>query len=110
MVQRAHRARVFIVAPNILMLAVSTVQAVIKDVKMRDQANLIQRELGHVVADVARLIERAADVDRQFNLAAKSLEKMKGSAEKIAARGERLRNLDLEDASGRTRPRLAAGE
>ncbi|MFX8848592.1 DNA recombination protein RmuC, partial [Acinetobacter baumannii] len=37
-VQRAHRARVFIVAPNILMLAVSTVQAVIKDVRMREQA------------------------------------------------------------------------
>jgi DNA recombination protein RmuC len=109
-VQRAHRARVFIVAPNILMLAISTVQAVIKDVKVRDQANVIQRELGHVLTDVARLIERAADVDRQFNLAAKSLEKMRGSAEKIAARGERLRNLDLEDGTGRIRPRLAAGE
>lgn len=109
-VQRAHRARVFIVAPNILMLAVSTVQAVIKDVKMRDQANVIQRELGLVLADVARLVERAADVDRQFNLAAKSLEKLKGSAEKIAARGERLRSLDLDDVTGRARPRLAAGE
>ena len=109
-VQRAHRARVFIVAPNILMLAVSTVQAVIKDVKMRDHANVIQRELGLVLADVTRLVERAADVERHFNLAAKSLEKMKGSAEKIGQRGDRLRNLDLDEVTARTRPRLAAGE
>lgn len=110
-VQRAHRARVFIVAPNILMLAVSTVQAVIKDVKMRDQADLIQRELGMLLADVTRLVERAAEVDRHFNLAGKSLEKMTGSAEKVARRGERLRTLDLDEtANTHMRPRLAAGE
>lgn len=55
LVQRAHRARVVIVAPNILMLAVQTVQAVIKDAKMRDQAGLIQREVGLLLGDVTRL-------------------------------------------------------
>lgn len=110
-VQRSHRARVFIVAPNILMLAVSTVQAVIKDVKMRDQANIIQRELGVLLGDVARLVEQAVALDRHFDQAGKALEKLTGSAEKVARRGERLRTMDLEqDGGDGARPRLAAGE
>ncbi len=109
-VQRSHRARVFIVGPNVLMLAVATVQAVIKDAKMRDQTNIIQRELGTLLADVSRLVDEAAALNRHFDLAGKALEKMTGSADKVARRGERLRTLDFDqDADGaKPRPRLAA--
>jgi DNA recombination protein RmuC len=100
LVQRAHRARVVIVAPNILMLAVQTMQAVIKDAKMRDQAGLIQREVGLLLADVARLVERVSDLERHFGLSAKALEKVSASAARISGRGERLTALDLEDESG----------
>ncbi len=51
LLQKAHRARVFIVSPNMLMLAVQTMQAIMKDVQMREQANVIQRE-------VATLLDR----------------------------------------------------
>ncbi|WP_295557284.1 DNA recombination protein RmuC [uncultured Hyphomicrobium sp.] len=97
LVQRAHRARVVIVAPNILMLAVQTVQAVIKDAKMRDQAGLIQREVGLLLGDVARLAERVADLERYFGQSTKALEKVSASAARISGRGERLTALDLED-------------
>lgn len=100
LVQRAHRARVVIVAPNVLMLAVQTVQAVIKDAKMRDQAGLIQREVGLLLADVARLVERVSDLERHFGLSVKALEKVATSAARISGRGERLTALDLEDESG----------
>ncbi|MDX2203458.1 MAG: DNA recombination protein RmuC [Hyphomicrobiaceae bacterium] len=110
-VQRAHRARVFIVAPNILMLAISTVQAVIKDVRMREEADTIQREVGLLLADVGRLVDRAAEVDRHFALSAKALEKLSASADKVARRGDRLRSLELDDVPvQRPQPRLAAGE
>ncbi|MGE3228685.1 MAG: DNA recombination protein RmuC [Hyphomicrobium sp.] len=97
LVQRAHRARVVIVAPNILMLAVQTVQALVKDAKMRDQAGLIQREVGALLADVARLVEHVADLDRHFGLSAKALQKVTSQAARIGGRGERLTALDLED-------------
>ncbi len=97
LVQRAHRARVVIVAPNILMLAVQTVQAVIKDAKMRDQAGLLQREVGLLLGDVGRLAERVTELERHFALSGKALEKVSASAGAIGRRGERLTALDLED-------------
>ncbi len=97
LVQRAHRSRVVIVAPNILMLAVQTVQAVIKDAKMRDQAGLIQREVGLLLSDVARLAERVGELERHFALSGKALEKVSASAAAIGRRGDRLVSLDIEE-------------
>jgi DNA recombination protein RmuC len=99
LVQRAHRSRVVIVAPNILMLAVQTVQAVIKDGKMRDQAGLIQREVGLLLGDVSRLAERVAELERHFALSGKALEKVSTSATAISRRGDRLVSLDIEEES-----------
>lgn len=113
LVQRAHRMRIVIVAPNILMLAVQTVQAVIKDVRMRDQAGLIQREVGFLLSDVGRLAERVSELEKHFQLAVKALEKVDTSAGKIANRGERIRALELGDAidsANDAGPRLNAGE
>jgi DNA recombination protein RmuC len=104
LVQKAYRARVVIVAPNILMLAVQTMQAVIKDVKMRDQAGVIQREVGLLVGDVGRLAERVAELERHFGLSAKALEKVSASAEKITKRGARLGSLEFDEDSEQTAP------
>jgi DNA recombination protein RmuC len=101
LVQRAHRARVVIVAPNILMLAVQTVQAVIKDAKMRDQAGLLQREIGLLLGDVGRLVERVAELERHFALSGKALEKVSASATAIGRRGDRLVSLDIDDDPAR---------
>jgi len=103
LVQGAHRARVMIVAPNTLMLAVQTVLALLKDAKMRDHADIIQREVTLLLGDVAQLVERVADLDRHFALAGKSLEKVSVTTGKILGRRQRLTSLDLdamEDAAG----------
>lgn len=115
LVQRAHRARIMIVAPNILMLAVQMVQAVIKDVRMRDQAGVIQREVGLLLADVARLVDRSAEAKKHFDQAAKALDALAISARKVGARGDSIRSLELSDDAAAPRlddatPQLKAGE
>src|SRR5262249_13241485 len=45
LIQKAHRARIVIVSPNMLMLAVQTMMAILKDVRMREAAGVIQREV-----------------------------------------------------------------
>ena len=42
-IQKAHRANVIVVSPNILMLAINTIQTVMKDARMREQADLIKQ-------------------------------------------------------------------
>ena len=96
LVQGAHRARVMIVAPNTLMLAVQTVLALLKDAKMRDHADIIQREVTLLLGDVAQLVERVGDLERHFALSGKSLEKVSASTGKILGRRQRLTSLDLE--------------
>lgn len=99
LIQKAHRSRIVVVSPNILMLAVQTMQAVIKDVKMRDHAGVIQKEVGLLLTDVSRLAERLTELERHFGLSSKALEKISESARKVAERGNRLRLLDLDEAA-----------
>lgn len=99
LVQAAHRARVMIVAPNTLMLAVQTVLALLKDAKMRDHADVIRREVEHLLTDVGQLVERVGDLERHFALSGKSLEKVSTSTAKILGRRQRLNSLDV-DAMG----------
>jgi DNA recombination protein RmuC len=98
LVQKAHRARIVICAPNMLMLAVQTMQAILKDVQMREQAHLIQREVAHLMADMGRFRERVLDLQRHFGQANQDVEKILTSSEKIAARGLKIETLDFEDA------------
>ncbi|HYB06335.1 MAG TPA: DNA recombination protein RmuC [Methyloceanibacter sp.] len=96
LVQKAHRARIVICAPNMLMLAVQTMQAILKDVKMREQAHLIQREVTRLMEDMGRLRERVLDLQRHFGQANQDIEKILTSSERIASRGQRIETLEFE--------------
>jgi len=96
-VQKAHRARIVICAPNMLMLAVQTMQAILKDVQMREQAHLIQREVAKLMDDMGRFRERVLDLQRHFGQTNQDIEKILTSSEKIAQRGRKIENLDFED-------------
>jgi DNA recombination protein RmuC len=96
LLQKAHRARVVLVSPNLLMLAVQTMQAILKDVRMREQAGLIQREVSYLMEDVNRLRGRTLDLQRHFGQANQDIEKILTSSEKIGNRGMRIENLDFE--------------
>ncbi len=97
LVQKAHRSRIVISSPNMLMLAVQTMQAILKDVKMREQAHLIQREVVHLMEDTGRLRERVLDLQRHFGQANADIEKIITSTERINSRGRKIETLDFEE-------------
>jgi len=99
LVQKAHRARIVICAPNMLMLAVQTMQAILKDVQMREQAHLIQREVTRLTEDMTRLRERVLDLQRHFGQANDDIDKILTSSDKIAARGRKIETLEFEDGA-----------
>jgi DNA recombination protein RmuC len=96
LLQKAHRVRLFIVSPNMLMLAVQTMQAIMKDVRMREQAGIIQLEVGLLLADVNRLKERVLELQKHFSLLGGDLEKILTSTDKIASRGRKIEGLEFE--------------
>jgi DNA recombination protein RmuC len=105
-IQKAHRARVIIASPNVLMLLVQTLQAIFKDARMREQAGLIKVEVIRLLEDVARLKERVGDLQKHFGAAAGDLEKLSVSADKITRRGARIESVELKDEAEIARPKL----
>lgn len=105
-VQKAHRARVILASPNVLMLLVQTLQALVKDVAMREQTHIIKAEVSRLLEDVGRLKERASDLRRHFDMAGSDLEKLTTSADRIMKRGGKIEALDgPEDAAAVDVPR-----
>ncbi len=94
-VEDSHRARVWIVSPTTMMATLNTVRAVLKDVQMREQASVIQREVATMMGDVDRLDKRTENLRRHFDQAAKDIEQIETSASKIASRGAKIESLQL---------------
>lgn len=95
-IQKAFRARVVIVSPSLLMLAIQVVQAISKDARMREQADRIRAEVGALVQDVTRLRDRVGDLSKHFGQVGDDVSKVLISADKIAKRGMRLEQLEFE--------------
>ncbi len=94
-VQKAHRARVMIVSPTLMMMAISVAQGILRDARMRDEAHVIQAEVGKLLNDVKMLTERAAKLETHFRLAQEDLSGIGAASARIARRGERIEAMDF---------------
>jgi DNA recombination protein RmuC len=65
-IQKARRAQA-IVSPHVFALAINTIQTLVKDARMREQASLIQNEVGALLQDVNRLAERIGNLKQHFD-------------------------------------------
>ncbi len=110
-VQRAHRARVVIVSPSLLMLSIQVVQAVLKDARMREQAHIIQGEVARLMEDLGRLDERVRKLQGHFLQTTKDIDDILVSTSKVAKRGQRIEALEFgaepEAEKAATPPRVA---
>jgi DNA recombination protein RmuC len=96
LVQRAHKERVLIVSPSLLMMAIQVMQAIVRDSKMREQAHLIQIEVQRVLEDVGRLRDRVTKLDTHFRQAQEDVANITISADKVLKRGEKITSLELD--------------
>jgi len=97
-VQKAYRARVVIVSPSLLMLAIQVMQQIMKDARMREAADRIRSEVGHLMGDVGRLRDRALKLQNHFNQASEDIRLILVSSEKVEKRASTIENLDFDSA------------
>jgi DNA recombination protein RmuC len=98
-VEESFRLRVWIVSPTTLMATLITVRAVLKDVRMREQAGIIQQEVRTLLNDVRRLDDRAAKLERHFGQAVEDVRQVRISSQKVIGRGERIDEVQVADVA-----------
>ncbi|MCE2510600.1 MAG: DNA recombination protein RmuC [Alphaproteobacteria bacterium] len=104
-VDRANRARVWIVSPTTLWATLTTIRAILKDVHMREQAHIIQKEVVSLLDDVQRLDQRVRNLQTHFHQAEGDIREIQISTRKVTGRAERIGELENEeDATEKVTP------
>jgi DNA recombination protein RmuC len=98
LVQKAMRAQVVIVSPALLMLAISVIQQIQKDARMREAADQIHAEVGHLMDDLKRMQERVLKLQQHFGQANEDVRQILISAEKVEKRATRIADVEFDVA------------
>ena len=117
-IEQSYKKRGWIVSPSTCMAMLNTVRAVLRDVQMREQAHVIQREVATLGEDVLRLDKRVGNLRQHFNLAEKDLGEIETSSRKITSRAERIEKIEMAEDDAEesltapeapTKPKLVSG-
>ncbi|MEZ5831344.1 MAG: DNA recombination protein RmuC [Dongiaceae bacterium] len=100
LVDEAGKARVWIVSPTTLMATLTTIRAVLRDVRMRENAHLIQKKVGELLDDVNRLGSRVDNLERHFSQAVEDVRQIRISSDKIGRNAEGIRDVEISATDG----------
>jgi DNA recombination protein RmuC len=107
-IQKAYRARIVLVSPSLLMLAIQVMQQILKDARMRDAADQIRTEVMNLGDDLGRLRDRVLKLQTHFGQANEDVRQILISADKIEKRAGRIEELDFSKAEPAESVPLAA--
>lgn len=106
-VKKAFSQRVMIVSPTTFMATLHTIKSLMKDAAMREQAHIIQREVGVLATDVERLDSRVEKLQTHFRQASKDVDDIRISTNKILSRSDKIAAIDVpEEDDGSAVPKI----
>jgi len=88
--RRARQMQVVIVSPHVFMLVIGTIQGLMRDAKMREQAHAIQAAVGALLQDVKRMGERVGKLRDHFETTSKDIGQIEISMRGIDRHAERI--------------------
>ena len=111
-IQKAYRARVVLVSPSLLMLAIQVMQQLLKDARMRDAADKVRIEVMNMMGDVERLRDRVSKLGSHFDQVSEDVRQVLISAGKISKRATRIEELDFskDETAAETSRVVRSGE
>ena len=104
-IQAARRQHVMIMSPHVFLLALGTIQALMRDARMREQAHAIQREVGMLLKDIKLLADRVGDLRTHFEKTSKDIGEIEKPMGRIASRAERIEKAELGQESSAQLPK-----
>lgn len=96
--RRARQDQVIVVSPHVFMLVIGTIQSLMRDAKMREQADMIRKEVGTMLKDVRLLGDRVEKLQRHFGQAEGDIKDILISRDKVLGRGEKIEKVELSPA------------
>ncbi|HUE64806.1 MAG TPA: DNA recombination protein RmuC [Rhizomicrobium sp.] len=93
--KRARQSQVVVASPHVFMLVVTTLLGLMRDAKMREQAQEIQREVGLLLKDVRLLAERVGELRTHFDRTSKDIGEIEKPMTRITGRAERIEKVEL---------------
>lgn len=100
LLEYSYTQRVWIVSPTTMMATLNTLRAIMRDVKMREQAGLIQKEVAALLDDVSRLSDRMTKLSGHFSQSEEALRQMGVSVDKISRRGHKIADVETSVPEG----------
>ena len=95
-VQKAQRARVMIVSPTLMVMAIQVIKQVRKDAEMREAADQIRTEVGMMMKDVTLLSDRVRKLQNHLNQTNADIDAILISTGKIEKRGGKIEALEFD--------------
>ena len=96
-IEKGFASKVMIVSPTTFMATLHTMRAVMRDAAMREQAHIIQREVGMMAKDVSLLDDRVSKLQTHFAQSGEDIRKIRISTEKITKRADKIDSLDMPE-------------
>lgn len=89
-IESGFKQKVMIVSPTTFMATLHTMRAVMKDAAMREQAHIIQKEVGLLAKDVVLLDGRVAKLQTHFDQSSEDMRQIRISTGKITKRADKI--------------------
>ena len=93
--RKARQDQVILASPHVFMLIISTLQGLMRDARMREQADMIRKEVGLLLKDVRLLDDRTVKLQRHLGQAEGDIKDILVSTAKITSRADKIEKVEL---------------
>jgi DNA recombination protein RmuC len=94
-IRRARQDQVVVVSPHVFMLVIGTIQNLMRDARMREQAHAIQTAVGALLQDVKRLGDRIEKLRDHFDTTNKDIGQIEISMRGVERHADRIAQVEL---------------
>jgi len=95
-VRKGHQLRVYIVSPSTMWATLNTMRAILRDLRIQEQAGIIQKEAAEMAKDADRLNQRVAALEKNYTQMVDEFRKIRISTDKITARAHNIHMAELD--------------